>query len=222
MIVDDAAGLEMSIHRHRAHVLEAVGLEPLGDQVGQAVADGDLSLFVADIQDGFAPGMGPRPIAKAAVLPPDFLEAPGVVDHRFDLPAGADHAVNVQDALHVIFGVGGDFVIIKAVKACAEDLSLLEHQAPRKAALHGLHHQMLKHHPVVVHRHAPFGVVVGFHGFKGEAPMGSLSNNVNQIARRLNERGSIFETEIDDIKDRQEELRTILSSILHRLDQIHH
>ena len=52
--------------------------------------------------------------------------------------------------------------------------------------------------------------------------MGSLSNNVNQIARRLNERGSIFETEIDDITDRQEELRTILSSILHRLDQIQH
>ena len=52
--------------------------------------------------------------------------------------------------------------------------------------------------------------------------MGSLSNNVNQIARRLNERGSIFETEIDDIADRQKELRTILSSILHRLDQIQH
>ena len=52
--------------------------------------------------------------------------------------------------------------------------------------------------------------------------MGSLSNNVNQIARRLNEHGSNFETELDDIKDRQEELRTILSSILHRLDQIQH
>ena len=52
--------------------------------------------------------------------------------------------------------------------------------------------------------------------------MGSLSNNVNQIARRLNEHGSVFETEIDDIKDRQEELRTILSGILRRLDQIQH
>ena len=52
--------------------------------------------------------------------------------------------------------------------------------------------------------------------------MGSLSNNVNQIARRLNERGSIFETEIDDIANRQEELRTILSSILRRLDPIQH
>ena len=52
--------------------------------------------------------------------------------------------------------------------------------------------------------------------------MGSLSNNVNQIVRRLNEHGSIFETEIDDIKDRQKELQTLLSCILHRLDQIQH
>ena len=52
--------------------------------------------------------------------------------------------------------------------------------------------------------------------------MVSLSNNVNQIARRLSEHGSIFETEIDDIANRQEELRTILSSILRRLDQIQH
>ena len=52
--------------------------------------------------------------------------------------------------------------------------------------------------------------------------MGRLSNNVNQIARRINERGSIFETEIDNITERQEELRTLLSSILRRLDNIHH
>ena len=52
--------------------------------------------------------------------------------------------------------------------------------------------------------------------------MGNMSNNVNQIARRLNERGARRETESEDIKDRQEELRTILSSILRRLDQIQH
>lgn len=77
----------------------------------------------------------------------------------------------IQDALHVGDRVGGDFVIIEAVKAGPKNLPLLEHQAPAEAALHGLHHQMLKHHPVVVYRHAPFGVVVGFHGFKGEAPI---------------------------------------------------
>ena len=32
--------------------------------------------------------------------------------------------------------------------------------------------------------------------------MGNLSNNVNQIARRLHEGGSIYETEIDDIVER--------------------
>lgn len=50
--------------------------------------------------------------------------------------------------------------------------------------------------------------------------MGNMSSNINQIARRLNEHGSIYETEMDDIKDRQEELRTMLSQILHRLDHL--
>ena len=54
MIVDDTACLQVGIHRYRAHVLEAVSLQFLGDLVGQAVADGDFSFFVAYIQDGFA------------------------------------------------------------------------------------------------------------------------------------------------------------------------
>ena len=58
VIVDDAAGLEVGIHRHRAHVLEAVGFQFPSDLIGQDVADGDFALFVAHIQDGFAPGMG--------------------------------------------------------------------------------------------------------------------------------------------------------------------
>ena len=48
--------------------------------------------------------------------------------------------------------------------------------------------------------------------------LGKLSSNVNQIARRLNERGSIYESEIDDIKDQQRELRSILQQILLRLN----
>ena len=50
--------------------------------------------------------------------------------------------------------------------------------------------------------------------------MGSMSNNINQIARRMNEHGTIYETEMDDIRNRQEELRMMLSRMLHRLDQL--
>ena len=42
----------------------------------------------------------------------------------------------------------------------------------------------------------------------------NLTNNVNQIARRLNEHGSIYETEIDEIKDGQKEIWNILNQIL--------
>ncbi len=50
--------------------------------------------------------------------------------------------------------------------------------------------------------------------------MGKLGSNVNQIARRLSERGSIYETEIDEIRESQDELRTILNGILLRLNQL--
>ena len=50
--------------------------------------------------------------------------------------------------------------------------------------------------------------------------MGSLSNNVNQIARRLHEGGSIYETEMDDITKRQKELKEILNRIMRQLDHL--
>jgi len=50
--------------------------------------------------------------------------------------------------------------------------------------------------------------------------MGSISNNVNQIARRLNEGGSIYETEIDDIVEGQHVLQDTLNQILARLDKL--
>ena len=46
----------------------------------------------------------------------------------------------------------------------------------------------------------------------------NLTNNVNQIARRLNERGSIYETEIEDIRHRLDELWDITNQLLSRLE----
>ena len=51
--------------------------------------------------------------------------------------------------------------------------------------------------------------------------MGKMSGNINQIARRLNEHGSIYETEMDEIIDEQKELKALLSRILQRLGHDH-
>ena len=50
--------------------------------------------------------------------------------------------------------------------------------------------------------------------------MGNISGNVNQIAMRLHERGSIYETEADEIRYEQNEVRTLFNQILRRLDQL--
>lgn len=41
-----------------------------------------------------------------------------------------------------------------------------------------------------------------------------LSNNVNQIAKRLNGHGSIYETEVDEILERQKEIWDTLNQML--------
>ena len=50
--------------------------------------------------------------------------------------------------------------------------------------------------------------------------LGSLSNNVNQIARRMHEGGSIYETEVDDIVQNQMALKAQMDQILLRLDRL--
>lgn len=50
--------------------------------------------------------------------------------------------------------------------------------------------------------------------------LGSMSNNVNQIARRLHEGGSIYETEIDEIVHKQKQLQDTLDRILTSLEPL--
>ena len=48
--------------------------------------------------------------------------------------------------------------------------------------------------------------------------LGNMTNNLNQIARRMNSGGSIYETEIDEMRDKQHELWAMIQRLLTRLE----
>lgn len=48
--------------------------------------------------------------------------------------------------------------------------------------------------------------------------LGNMTNNLNQISRRMNSGGSIYETEIDEIRESQQELWTMMNRLLTRLE----
>ncbi|MBR3099859.1 MAG: plasmid mobilization relaxosome protein MobC [Clostridia bacterium] len=50
--------------------------------------------------------------------------------------------------------------------------------------------------------------------------IGYLGNNVNQIAERLHRRGSIYDTEIDEILEKQNEIQKTLTQILQSLNRM--
>ena len=50
--------------------------------------------------------------------------------------------------------------------------------------------------------------------------MRRTSNNVNQIARRLNENGRIYEVDITDVQNQQEQLWDMLNSLITKISGI--
>ena len=50
--------------------------------------------------------------------------------------------------------------------------------------------------------------------------VGRLSGNVNQIARRMNEKGTIYETEMEEIIQGEREIADMMGQILTRLNYI--
>ena len=50
--------------------------------------------------------------------------------------------------------------------------------------------------------------------------MRRTSNNINQIARRLNEIGRIYEVDITDIQNQQEQLWDMLNSLITKISEI--
>jgi len=50
--------------------------------------------------------------------------------------------------------------------------------------------------------------------------LSNVSNNINQIARRANETGNIYATDMEEIKTRQEEIWVQQKEILRRLNKV--
>ena len=49
--------------------------------------------------------------------------------------------------------------------------------------------------------------------------LGNMTNNLNQIAKRLNARGTLYETEIEDIQQKQDELWKMMRQLLSILER---
>ena len=130
VVVDDAACLKVGIHRHRAQILKAIGLQLLRDGIRQPIADGDAAFFVAYVQYGFSATECPQPMAEATMLLLYFLETLGVVDNCFDLTSGTNHARRIHDTFYVCVRIGSDFFVVESVEAFPEDLPFFNHQAP--------------------------------------------------------------------------------------------
>ena len=116
-----------------------------------------------------APAVDPRPAAdefpavarEAAELALHRQEQPGIDDRRLHLEPVADDAVELQQPLDLARVEARHAGRVEAGERLAVALALAQDRRPAETGLRALEDQELEQAPVVVHRYAPFTVVVG-------------------------------------------------------------
>ena len=152
--IDDAHGLQIGVDSYSAHKLHAASLQiPC-----HLVREGRSGL--PGLVDHGSLGEVPQVGRKAAPLPPDVAKHPGVVHGCPYFAAVADDVPVLHEGGYLFLSKGADSVQVEAVKGLSEGLSLVEDAFPGKAGLKGFQHQHLEEYGIVVHRLAPFLVVV--------------------------------------------------------------
>ena len=127
------------------------------------MSGGDLAGAAPRVHDGPPAHEAPDVGVEGAELLLDGQEGTGVADRRLDLGPVADDAGVGQELLHPGRREARHLGGVEVGEGLAVAGAALEDGGPAEAGLRPLEHQELEVGGVVVHRHAPLGVVVGDH-----------------------------------------------------------
>src|SRR5450830_122640 len=172
VVVDQAHGLHEGVHGGGADKTPAAFLQVFGQghrfgRSGQALQAQRGDAVGAAAGGGLeAPEVG----RQAAELVAQRLGTAGIVEGGGDLAAVPHDARVEQQAGDVGFAQGGHAVDVKTLESLAKALALVQDGQPAQAGLKALQADLLEQPGVVVHRKAPFRVVVALVFGGGPAP----------------------------------------------------
>src|SRR5699024_9979460 len=146
--------LQIGVDDGGTHEFHAALLQILRDRVRQRRG------CAANFPQGPAFGPVPEIAVETAPLPPDGRKDGGVAHRCGDLAPVAHNACIRRQGLPLFGAVGGHLLPVEAVEGAAEIFPFVEDALPGKPGLEPFQDQHFKQRAVVVHRHAPFPVVV--------------------------------------------------------------
>src|SRR5712692_9223229 len=170
MIVDHSDRLHGGVHNGRADETEAANFQVLADRVRYRRTGRQLLHASPEILQRTSVHEAPEIGVERAEFPPDFEKGTGIADRRFDLEAVAHDSGIGHQSLHVACAEARDLCGVEPGESPAVIVALVEDRRPGKSRLGAFEDQELEQPPVVVHRHAPFLVVIAQVWLAAQAP----------------------------------------------------
>lgn len=163
MVVDHADRLHMGVADHGPDKRKSAFPEVAAERAGLGRTDRKV-LEMPGPASGmycFMISKSPYIMVKRAEFPADHYETLCVVDGGHDFEPVADDPSVAHQPFNIRARKGGDHVPVPVRECFCKVRPALKDGEPRKTGLKSLEREHLEVLPVVMHRHAPFVVVVG-------------------------------------------------------------
>src|SRR5882724_75841 len=161
VVVDNSHALHERVADSGAHEAEAAPDKIFAQRIRFRRSRRHLTHAAPAIQSGPPADEAPRVAVEAPELPRHREQGPGVGHGALDLEPVANDAGIAQQPGHARRGESGDPRRIKLLDDLAITGALPEDGFPTQAGLSTLQDQKFEEQPVIVHRHAPFGIMIG-------------------------------------------------------------
>ncbi len=160
VIIHHANGLHVSIDDGRPKELEPSFLEILGPCDGLFCVDGIIFQPFETMSNRNTFDPRPHVLRERSELALNVEKTFRIVDGSLNLLSITYDPSIREQTLHVTRGETRDLAIVESFERYAKVLSFVQDRTPRKAGLERLKHEVFKNLSIIVHRHAPFLVVV--------------------------------------------------------------
>ena len=163
MIVHHSDRLHERIADRRSHEIEAALFQILAHGIGLERARRNSTARLPEIHSRLAVNKLPDVTVEAAVFFLQEHQRLGIAYCRRNFQSVAHDAWISHQLRDFTPIVARDPAHVEAIERCAVILPLVENRLPTQPGLRSLQHEKLEELAVVVHRHAPFFIVIADH-----------------------------------------------------------
>ena len=160
MIVDHAGRLYQRVADGGADEFESASPKIAAHRIRLGCARGHLGHGPPTILNWLAHHEAP----KVSVEGPEFLahieKHFGVLNGGYDLQSIPHDPFVAQQPLHIARAVAGDLLWAKSIECFPIVFPFLQNGGPTQSRLRAFEDEKLKEQPIIVHRHAPFLIVI--------------------------------------------------------------